>query len=89
LLYAIIQAGSSGLRDGPRFWPLPGQPGVIVALSCWARARRLISSAMGRRLPMAPGLIAVGVAGSVLLLVTLADVFATIFNYDGFAAQTW
>lgn len=38
---------------------------------------------------MAPGLIAVGVAGSVLLLVTLADVFATIFNYDGFAAQTW
>ncbi len=38
----------------------------------------------GKRLPMSPGLIAVGVAGAALLLVTLADIFAAIFNYDGF-----
>jgi hypothetical protein len=33
---------------------------------------------------MSPGLIAVGVLGAVVLLVTLADVFVTVFNYDGF-----
>ena len=37
---------------------------------------------------MSPGLIAVGVAGGVVLLVTLADVFVTIFNYDGFTFLT-
>jgi hypothetical protein len=37
---------------------------------------------------MSPGLIAVGAAGGVLLLVTLADVFVTIFNYDGFTFLT-
>jgi hypothetical protein len=33
---------------------------------------------------MSPGLIAVGLLGAVVLLVTLADVFVTVFNYDGF-----
>jgi hypothetical protein len=32
---------------------------------------------------MPAGLIAIGSAGGVLLLVTLADVFAAIFSYDG------
>ncbi len=33
---------------------------------------------------MSAGLIAAGVIGGVVLLVTLADVFVTVFNYDGF-----
>lgn len=33
---------------------------------------------------MSPWLVAVGVIGAVVLLVTLADVFVTVFNYDGF-----
>ena len=33
---------------------------------------------------MSAGSIAVGVIGGVVLLVTLADVFVTVFNYDGF-----
>jgi hypothetical protein len=33
---------------------------------------------------MSPGLIAVGAVGGVVLLVTLADLFVTVFNYDGF-----
>jgi hypothetical protein len=37
---------------------------------------------------MSSGLIAIGVAGGVLLLVTLADVFVTIFNYGGFTFLT-
>ena len=34
------------------------------------------------------GAIAVGVAGGVLLVVTLADLFIMIFNYDGFTFVT-
>lgn len=37
---------------------------------------------------MSPGLIAAATAGAVLLLVTLADVCVTIFNYDGFTFVT-
>ncbi len=37
---------------------------------------------------MSTGLIAVGVAGGVLLLVTLADIFVAVFNYDGFTFLT-
>ena len=37
---------------------------------------------------MSPGLIAVGVAGGALLLVTLADIFVAVFNYDGFTFLT-
>jgi hypothetical protein len=37
---------------------------------------------------MSPGLIVAAVAGGLLLLVTLADVFVTIFNYDGFTFVT-
>jgi hypothetical protein len=33
---------------------------------------------------MSPGLTAAGVAGALVLLATLADVFVTVFNYDGF-----
>jgi hypothetical protein len=33
---------------------------------------------------MSPGLIAVGVLGAIVLVLTLADVFVTVFNYDGF-----
>lgn len=37
---------------------------------------------------MSAGLIAVGAGGGILLVVTLADVFVTIFNYDGFTFLT-
>jgi hypothetical protein len=37
---------------------------------------------------MSAGLIAVDACGGALLVVTLADVFVTIFNYDGFAFLT-
>lgn len=37
---------------------------------------------------MSTGLIAVGVAGGALLLVTLADIFVAVFNYDGFTFLT-
>jgi hypothetical protein len=33
---------------------------------------------------MSPALAAAGVIGAIVLLVTLADVFVTVFNYDGF-----
>lgn len=37
---------------------------------------------------MSPALIVAAVAGAALLLVTLADVFITVFNYDGFTFVT-
>jgi hypothetical protein len=37
---------------------------------------------------MSPGLIAAGAIGGALLLAVLADVFVTIFNYDGFSFLT-
>jgi hypothetical protein len=37
---------------------------------------------------MSPALTAVGVAGGALLLLTLADIFVAVFNYDGFSFLT-
>ncbi len=37
---------------------------------------------------MSAGLIAAGVAGGVLLMVTVADIFIAVFNYDGFTFLT-